>query len=161
MTYTLQRSSPPTTDEADAYARIDTALSAAVSRYNRLTRVVHHVTVSYDPSVPTAEASGDGSMRFGAGRDYMTEGTALHELAHTLGVGTTSSWSTLCIDGSYRGAKAAALLRVWDGANATLSCDHWHFWPYGLNYADEFSDSAFDRNVLLVEAMRQDGLTAD
>ena len=134
-------------------------MTAATQRWDRLAGLSHHVNVSYTPGVPTAEASSNGDLRFGSDRSYMTEGTALHELAHTLGVGTTWSWDTVCYDGRYHGGKATALLQTWEGPDAVIWCDAAHFWPYGLNYPDEFSEQAFDRNVLLVEAMREDGVT--
>jgi glycine/D-amino acid oxidase-like deaminating enzyme len=33
-----------------------------------------------------------------------------------------------------------------------------HFWPYGLNYDNEFSNTAADRHVQIVAAMVRDGL---
>ncbi len=136
-------------------------MTAAIARYDRLTDMSRHVTVSYDPSVQTADANSNGNMRFGADRQYMTEGTALHELAHTFGVGTTWSWDLLCFNGTYRGEKANALVRSWDGADATIACDRWHFWPYGLNYSSEYTERNLDRNVLVVQAMREDGVRFD
>jgi hypothetical protein len=159
FTYHLWRSDAPTDDELDAYWRIENAMTAATARYDRLTSLSRYANVYYDPGVPTAEASNNGDLRFGWDRSYMDEGTALHEMAHTLGVGTTWSWDGLCYDGYYHGAQATALIKSWDGPDATIWCDRAHFWPYGLNYSDEFSEVAFDRNVLLVNAMRADGLT--
>lgn len=161
FTYKLWRADNPTADQLDAYTRIDNVMKAATARYDRLTSLARFVNVSYEPGVPTAEASNNGDLRFGFDRSYMVEGTALHEMAHTLGVGTTWSWDGLCYDGYYHGAKATALLQSWDGADAKIWCDAAHFWPYGLNYSDEFSEVAFDRNVQLVNAMRADGLSDD
>ncbi|MEV7826042.1 hypothetical protein [Microbacterium enclense] len=48
-----------------------------------------------------------------------------------------------------------------DGADATIACDRWHFWPYGLNYASEYTERNLDRNVLVVQAMREDGVRFD
>ncbi|WP_146185419.1 hypothetical protein [Microbacterium sp. HMWF026] len=161
FTYRLWRADNPTADQTDAYDRIEKAMQAATARYDRLTSLSRFVNVYYEPGVPTAEASSNGDLRYGADRAYMVEGTTLHEIAHTLGVGTTYSWDSFCYDGTYHGAKATALLRSWDGAGAVINCDAGHFWPYGLNYSDEFSETAFDRNVQLVNAMREDGLTND
>jgi LPXTG-motif cell wall-anchored protein len=153
MTYTLYREADPTDDQADAYDRIDAAVGAAVARYNAMTDLTKHLSVSYNPGVPTAEASSDGGVSFGADRSYMTEGTALHEIAHALGVGTTDDWIAQCVDGTWTGGTVTALIRSWDGPNSHLNCGGFHIWPYGLNYPDEFSELAFERNVEIVEAI--------
>jgi putative cell wall-binding protein/GH43 family beta-xylosidase len=158
ITYTLHRESAPTPQQVDAYARIDAAVSAAVERYNRLTDISKRLDVFYTPGVPTAEANIDGRMSFGADPAYQSEGTALHEVAHTLGVGTSDGWFAHCVDGVWDGPRATALVHQWDGPATQLSCGGSHVWPYGLNYPDEFSESAFDRHVDLVEAMIGDGM---
>lgn len=73
----------------------------------------------------------------------------------------TWSWDVLCFDGAYRGEKANALVRSWDGADATMACDRWHFWPYGLNYSREYTERNLDRNVLVVQGMHEDGVRFD
>ncbi|KAL2158243.1 hypothetical protein VTH06DRAFT_4563 [Thermothelomyces fergusii] len=159
ITFQLQRSSNPTADEQDAYWRIEAAMSAAAARYNRLApRANKHITVQYVPSVPTADGSFSGNIRFGANRAYMTERTALHETAHTLGVGQTRAFDDRCAAGPSGWPSATALLRSWDGPNASISCGGGHFWPYGLNYETEMSQTNADRHCLLVNAMLADGL---
>ncbi len=156
MTYELQRSGTPTPDEADAYARITDAMDRAVARYNRFSDIQRHLTVEYDPGVATADATLGGHIRFGADRGYMQEGTALHEISHTAGVGTTWYFQDTCDAQAW--PSALPLLRSWDGEDAVINCGGLHMWPYGLNYANEFSDLAYDRHVRLVQAMRHDGL---
>ena len=97
-------------------------------------------------------------MSFGSDRQYMTEGTALHEMGHALGVGTSDGYYNKCVDGAWTGSIANALLQSWDGPNARLNCSNPHIWPYGLNYPSEFSETAFVRNVDLTEAMIADGM---
>ncbi|GAB2888456.1 hypothetical protein GCM10027074_65950 [Streptomyces deserti] len=157
ITWHLERASNPTEDQRVAYDLITKAMNAAVARYNNLSDLGKSITVRYDPGVPTADGNLNGTIRFG-NRGYMTERTALHEIAHTIGVGTSSGWSSLAAGGTWRGAQATALVKRLDGAGATLSTGGGHFWPYGLNYENEFSGTAGDRHVQIVAAMVRDGL---
>lgn len=157
ITWTLVRASNPTQDQQQAYALITTAMNAAVARYNNLSDLGKSITVHYDPSVPTADGNINGTIRFGA-RASMNERTALHEISHTIGVGTSSRWGSLGCGGTYNGAQATALVKQYDGQSAVITCDGAHFWPYGLNYDSEFSQTNADRHVEIVEAMARDGL---
>ncbi|MDX2546197.1 hypothetical protein ACOT81_03915 [Streptomyces sp. WI04-05B] len=158
ITWSLVRASNPTTDQQSAYNLITTAMNAAVARYNNLSDLGKTITVRYEPGVPTADGSLNGTIRFGSNRGYMTERTALHEIAHTIGVGTSSGWSSLGGSGTWTGSQATALVRQFDGAGAKLSTGGGHFWPYGLNYENEWSGTAADRHVRIVAAMKNDGL---
>ncbi|MFE7271460.1 hypothetical protein [Streptomyces sp. NPDC057623] len=157
ITWTLERASNPTEDQRTAYDLITRAMNAAVARYNNLSDLGKTITVRYDPGVPTADGNINGTIRFG-NRGYMNERTALHEIAHTIGVGTSSGWSRLGGSGTWSGAQATALVRQFDGSSAKLSTGGGHFWPYGLNYDNEFSNTAADRHVQIVAAMVRDGL---
>lgn len=154
ITYTLVRANNPTADQVDAYDRITVAMDRAVSRYNRLTNIEKHVTVFYDPAVRTADANINGSMRFGAGRIYMQEGTALHELSHTVGLGY-ANFEARCQSGNW--PSALPLLRSWNGPNATINCANRHMSPYGLN-GNDYTESNFERHTKLVQAMKSDGM---
>ncbi|MDQ1082419.1 MULTISPECIES: RICIN domain-containing protein [Microbacterium] len=156
ITYTLAQSSNPSADEIDAYARITDAMDRAVARFNRFNNTQLHLRVSYAPGVATADATINGDVRFGADRSYMVEGTALHEMSHTVGVGTAWNFQAKCDAQDW--PAALPLLRSWDGDDARINCGGSHMWPYGLNYSSEFSETAFDRNVRLVQAMKHDGL---
>lgn len=157
ITWTLERAANPTQDQQTAYNLITAAMNAAVARYNNVSDLGKTITVRYDPGVPTADGNINGTIRFG-NRGYMTERTALHEIAHTIGVGTSSRWSSLGGSGTWRGAQATALVKQFDGSAATLSTGGGHFWPYGLNYENEFSNTAANRHVQIVAAMVRDGL---
>lgn len=157
ITWTLVRASNPTQDQQTAYNLITSAMNAAVARYNNLSDLGKTITVRYDPGVPTADGNINGTIRFG-NRSYMNERTALHEIAHTIGVGTSSGWSRLGGSGTWTGAQATALVRQYDGSSAKISTGGGHFWPYGLNYDNEFSGTAADRHVRIVAAMVSDGL---
>jgi hypothetical protein len=82
--------------------------------------------------------------------------TAMHEMAHTMGVGTTSEYAATCVDGVFRDDKVQAKLREMDGPNAELHCDRQHIWPYGLNQASEAkSEKDLINHVILVETIYQ------
>ncbi|MBE4739134.1 MULTISPECIES: hypothetical protein [Streptomyces] len=158
ITWTLVRASNPTQDQQSAYASITNAMNAAVARYNNLSDLGKTITVRYEPGVPTADGNINGTIRFGSNRSYMNERTALHEIAHTIGVGTSAGWSRLGGSGTWTGSGATALVRQYDGSSAKISTGGGHFWPYGLNYDNEFSGTAADRHVRIVSAMVADGL---
>ncbi|WP_295823562.1 hypothetical protein [uncultured Microbacterium sp.] len=158
MTYTLYTEANPTADQADAYTRIRAAMDAAVARYNEFSDFDRHLNVYYVPGVPTAEASIDGTIRFGENRGFMQERTALHEISHTVGNGTANAWYAMCQNGRWTGANANAKLAQFDGAGAVLNCGGSHIWPYGLNYDNEMSDLSADRHVQIIWAMIADGM---
>ena len=156
VTYTLHKSANPTADEQDAYKRITAVMDSAVKLYNTYSNLSKFINVYYSPGVPTAEASSNGDLRFGENRSYMVVPTAMHEMAHTLGVGTTSEYAATCVDGVFRDDKVQAKLREMDGPNAELHCDRQHIWPYGLNQASEAkSEQDLINHVLLVETIYQ------
>ena len=156
ITWTLAKSSSPSADESDAYAKIEAAMTAAVARYSRYSSASKSISVAYAPGVPTAEANFNGDLRFGSNRAYMNERTAMHEISHTLGIGQTSAFDTKCAAGDWK--TALPLLRSWDGADAVINCGGGHIWPYGLNYDSEWSETNADRHVQLIDAMITDGL---
>ena len=157
VTYTLHKSSNPTADEQDAYKRITAVMDSAVYIYNKYTNLSKYINVYYSPGVPTAEASSNGDLRFGEDRNYMFVGTAMHEMAHTMGMGTTDAYRSMFKDGVFQGQKAQALIKEIDGPDAVLKGDSQHFWPYGLNYASEVhSEQDLINHARIVEAMYQD-----
>ena len=157
VTYTLHKSANPTEDELDAYKRITEAMDSAVYIYNKYTNLSKFINVYYSTGVPTAEASSNGDLRFGKDRNYMFVGTAMHEMAHTMGMGTTSEYQAMMSGGVFKGEKAQAVLREIDGPDAELHGDSQHFWPYGLNYRSEVhSEQDLINHARIVEAMYQD-----
>lgn len=159
LTYTITEATNPSTDEADAYAQIKSAMDAAIARHDaNNSNATKTITVEYNTGVSTADGSFNGNIRFGADRAYMTERTALHEIAHTLGVGTTDAFTERCDANNW--PTATALLQSFDGADATISCGGGHFWPYGLNYETEMSETNANRHVDMVNAMIVDGLSS-
>ncbi|WP_184018357.1 RICIN domain-containing protein [Haloferula luteola] len=141
------------TDKRNA---IIACMNEAVATYNAHGYFDKHVTANYNTGVPTAQASYSGWIDFGG-----TIGTrvALHEIAHTLGVGQYWSWT----DGGWWGPAANALVLIYDGQNAGIGTGGGHFWPYGMNYDNEDTSAvARERHCKLVAAMRWDmGIVVD
>ncbi len=156
--YVLHKAESPTEDQLDAYNRITAVMDSAIHYYNTYTNLTKHINVYYAPGVPTAEASSNGDLRFGENRTYMYVGTAMHEMAHTMGIGTTSEYQNLKGSGVFLGEKAQALLKELDNnPSAELHCDGQHFWPYGLNQKSEVkSEDDLIKHAKIVQAMYQD-----
>jgi hypothetical protein len=84
--------------------------------------------------------------------------TAMHEIAHTVGCGTASNWSSMVSGGDFTGSNATAALRAITGvATDVLHADTQHFWPYGLNYTSEVkSEADVIDHCKIVVAIRKD-----
>jgi hypothetical protein len=143
------RSSVP----ADIRAQIIYAMEGAVAEYNRYGTFNKTLTANYNPGVPTAQASYDGWIDFGGSRNYRV---ALHEISHTLGVGTGPGFCGFVSGGTWTGSNAVWQVRQFDGPSANLNSDCTHIWPYGLNYDNEASTENNRRHVLMVKALRHD-----
>ncbi len=162
LTYSLNAGSESW--PADARARIIYAMDGAVAEYNRYGTFNEHITVNYNPGVPTAQASFGGWLEFGPNASYQQLRTALHETGHTLGMGTTWQWDTnlSAVPGVWTGANGVAQAHAFDGPNAQMYSDGTHFWgingggSYGLNYDSEGSTENFRRHVLMMAAFRKD-----
>ena len=141
---------------ADVRARIIYAMDGAVAQYNRHGYFNKHLTANYSPGVPTAQASYSGWIDFGSNAAFQQYRTALHETAHTLGVGTTWQWGANLSGGVWTGANGIAQIRAFDGPTANANSDGTHFWNYGLNYDAEGNTENYRRHVLMVGAFRKD-----
>ncbi|HYQ03932.1 MAG TPA: hypothetical protein VER96_34905 [Polyangiaceae bacterium] len=147
ITYTLAKSASPTATEQTAYDKIKTAMDKAITYYDCYTSITKSLNVSYVPSVETADGNINGSIRFGSNTTYMDYRSAMHEIAHTVGVGQASNWGSFVSNGLFTGERAAAQLNA---INATLSkplytelhADTQHFWPYGINQQSEVKSEA-------------------
>lgn len=156
VTYTLARAASPTADEQAAYARITAAMDTAVANYNCYTSITKVLNVSYVPTVATADGNVNGSIRFGSTAS-MNHITAMHEIAHTVGIGGTQ-FQGLLQGNVFAGANATAQLRaIPDRPQDVVNADRTHFWPYGLNYTTEVkSHSDLVNHCLMVVAIRKD-----
>jgi hypothetical protein len=148
------------------YTRVNAAMKSAVEYYNTYTSIKNlSLSVNYGSGTPTAEASYGGWMRFGPSSSYQQTGTALHEMAHTIGVGTHWYWyngtTALKAGGKWLGERATAVLNFMDGtSSAQISGDNTHGWPYGINGAheDNGTDWLYTVNSLLMQGFGEDGL---
>ncbi len=144
---------------ADKRTAIVNAMNQAVALYNAHGYFDKHVTANYDASVPTANGSYSGWINFGGS---ISTRVALHEISHTLGVGTLSGWGTRITAGKWTGTRALARVKLYDGAAATIGADSAHFWPYGLNFDNEDGTTNRIRHIRMVSALRWDmGIVTD
>jgi hypothetical protein len=162
ITYTLAKSASPSATEQTAYDKITSAMDKAITYYDCYTSISKSLNVSYVASVETADGNGNGSIRFGSNTTYMDYRTAMHEIAHTVGIGQASNWGTFLSNGLFTGEHAAAQLNA---INATLTkplytelhADTQHFWPYGINQQSEVkSEADLIFHCQMVVAIRQD-----
>ncbi|CAJ2501380.1 Uu.00g042330.m01.CDS01 [Anthostomella pinea] len=97
--------------------------------------------------LPATEAGYNGDPPFCSGRRaYMTQRTAMHEIAHTRR-GTTAAFDALAAGSDW--ARAMPLLRSFDGADAAITSGRGHFWPCGLNYETKWSETSPGRSLVI------------
>lgn len=156
ITYVIVREPAPTPEQEAAYALIESAMTEAVTRYNCYTNIEKALSVTFNPQVPTADGNVNGSIRFGS-MASMNSITAMHEISHTVGVGSYE-FAARVVDGIFTGASATARLRAITGdPNDELHADTQHFWPYGLNYVSEvMSDADLVHHCEIVVGIRED-----
>jgi hypothetical protein len=132
-------------------------MDEAVKNYGKHSSLSAKITVWSDGRVPTAETTPDRkNIRFGSNVAYQNTRTAMHELGHVFGVGLASKWKSLVKDGKYTGSNGLKKLQSFDGKNAVLHADEKHFWPYGFQQDNEFSQENIMRHVAIVAAMQAD-----
>ncbi|MDX9919725.1 MAG: hypothetical protein RB289_07070 [Paludibacter sp.] len=135
---------------------IKTAMDSACYYYNRYTTFRANIWVYYNAGIPTAQASYHGSIGFGPNERYMFVGTAMHEMAHYFGSGTTTTWKNMMVGGLWQGAVAKALCLQLTGQ--TLKGDNnsnpQHYWPTGINQREEVkSQTDLINHTKIVKAM--------
>ncbi len=119
ITYTLNKATNPTADQADAYRRITSAMDHALTTYNcYYTNVSKALNVSYNrvspPPTPTSTVQSDLVRSRRCRRSPRCT-----RISHTLGVGTSGSWSPRISGG------------IWTGSAATAQFAHPHRRPGG------------------------------
>jgi|GEM_PF-2725264 hypothetical protein len=143
----------------DVRTRITNAMNDACARYNAAAKwPARTLTVEYNTGVQTADGNTNGNIRFGGNPSYQNTRTAMHEISHTWGVGISGGWHANTSTGPFTGANAVTVMKSYDGPNAVINTGGSHFWPYGLNYDNEWSEVGAFRHVKLVFAMRADGM---
>jgi hypothetical protein len=106
--------------------------------------------------VQTADGNTNGAIRFGS-RASMHHVTAMHEIAHTFGVGF-AKFKSLIQNGVFTGRLTTAKAREISGdAGVQIKSDGTHFWPYGLNYVSEGrTQQDLTDHCLIVQAIVED-----
>jgi hypothetical protein len=166
VTFTLNAS---VTDSDEHYPRIKEAVETAVEYFNSYTSIRGlHLSVNHHVGTPTAEASYGGYMQFGGNPSYQRTGTALHEMGHTVGVGTHGIWydgsSPLRANqgrGDWLGDRANKVVQFFENStSARLTGDGVHMWPYGINGAHEDSGNSilYIANAAIHQGVGEDGL---
>ena len=157
ITYTFHMPKDATDEDIEVFRQMDAALREATGCYNlNTTGIRQEITVRYSPGTATADGSSNGNIRLG--RYARTQRVCMHEIAHTLGVGTSPSWEKLVVNGVFTGINATQALRdATHDPNAILHADRMHFWPYGLNYDSEVtSPKDFVNHCRIVSAIISD-----
>ncbi|WP_425399799.1 LamG-like jellyroll fold domain-containing protein [Aeoliella sp.] len=133
------------------------ALNNIVNRYNAYGDFTggngSNVEAAYNPGVPTAQAGyggWGGIIEYGG--TWPNDRVTMHELDHWLGTGTFSNANGL----SWDGQRTIRIIEQFDGVGARVGNDGVHFWPYGMNYDNEWSELNAQRNVALTYALRAD-----
>ncbi len=126
----------------EKYQLIKIAMDSACSYFSKHTPFVENIYVYYSAGIPTAQSNYRGSIGFGPNTRYMWVGTAIHEMDHYFGSGTTSAWRNLMVGGLWQGASGKALCKELSGqALKGDNNDHpVHFWPYGINQKEEITN---------------------
>ncbi len=160
ITYTMNMAENPTADQWDAYIRLTKSANEAIGYHQTYTNFARHVWINYSPGVPTADANIEGWMRFGSNRSFMNVRTVLHELSHTVGIGTSGGFYNLMSNNLWTGTNGNNALRAISGiSNDVIHQSGVHMWPHGLNYDSEgTSPTDFMNHCLILEGMRIDGL---
>lgn len=150
---------------SDVVELLTSAMDEAMYYYNCYADLDKELTINYDPGVPTAQGNVDGWISFGNSRSYMVVATAMHEVAHTLGVGY-SPWAELLDDGTWTGPAVNEFMTNLPAEQRDpdmysqrtyITGDSQHFWPYGLNQASEHqSEWSLINHVRIVAAMQLD-----
>jgi hypothetical protein len=156
LRYTLMRAAEATPEQSAAYQRIMRAMDGAIEKYNCYTDIERMLVVSFDPAEPSASARANGTIRFGS-QGSMNVITAVHEISHALGVGSTE-FRAMVMNGVFTGMAATNKLRdITKDPMARLLSDGEHFWPYGLQEVSEYRSEVDALNhCQLVEAIRTD-----
>lgn len=159
VTYTLDLDSAT---YPQYYRLIKEAMDSACSYFNKYTPFVKDIYVYYSDGIPTAQASHLGAIGFGSNTAYMWVGTAIHEMAHYFGSGTSNTWRSLMSGGVWTGKAGSQFVASLSGE--TLKGDTQHYWPLGINYRSEVTNlgsqeaqhQSLTNTVMLIKAMLVD-----
>lgn len=164
FTYTLNEDVNADANTKAAYIRIKAAFDGATAYYNNFTSIVKHITVNYSPGTPTADANFAGNVRVGPDSRYQQIGTAMHEMAHSVGVGQHAKYWELMVSGKWQGKRANEILQMMSNDPlAYVKGDSQHFWPNGINgyWEDTASEDLYILHALILQGMKTDGLPSN
>jgi hypothetical protein len=132
---------------------IAASVQEAVGLYNKHGSFNKNLVVYYDPGVPTANGNYNGTINFGGSRNTRV---ALHEMGHTVGMGTYWRYGELIAGGVWGGFYGRKLAIEMGGYADGIHGDGHAIWPWGLNYDNE--DNFMDRikHVRIMAAIRCD-----
>lgn len=122
----------------EQYRLIYEAMDSACKYFSKYTPFIENIPVYYNPSVPTAQAGYRTKIEFGPNTRYMWVGTAIHEMAHYFGSGTTSIWKSKMVNGIWTGKYGTEMMKSINGD--VIHGDSQHYWPYGINYKEEITN---------------------
>ena len=161
VSVTYNMPTAPTGVEATFWKEIKKSVDSAVWYFNNYTSATKQYWINYSPGTPTADCNNEGWIRVGSSSNYWTIGTMMHEMNHGMGTGTTTWWSSIMKGGVYTGENATKIVRLCkNNPDLVLSGDAQHWWPGGINQNSEVTSSwDYVYNALIIEGMRQDGLT--
>ena len=161
VTYTLHTPKETTPEEEKIFAAIRAGMDRAVKYYNQHTSIRKKINVHYSPGTPTADGNINGTIRLG--KNARNARVCMHEICHTVGVGTHGKWQQFLKDGQWQGKRANKVLQeLTNDSKAQLKGDRMHFWPYGLNFDSEVkSDEDYLRHAKIVDAIVKDLEAAD
>ncbi len=137
-------------------SQIADSMNSMTGNYNANSSLTFSIPISYDSTVPTANATYLGRIKFGGSR---APATAHHETGHIFGVGTQGQWNPFVNSSNqWTGSVAKQRYRTYEGASAILKAGKappiggGHFWNYGMNTGWENPT----RHVNMVVALRDD-----
>lgn len=135
-------------------SQIESSVTEAVQLYNKHGSFNKHLNVYYSAGVPTAQASYNGTITFGGSRNTRV---ALHEIAHTLGIGQTWEYGNLMSGSVWQGEYGYNLaVEMGSPYSDGIHGDSVHFWPWGLNYDSEDGFAERIKHIQIVATMRCD-----
>ena len=148
VTYSLNLGNSPEEQQVAASVATAAGLCNTYASFNK------HWSVFYNGGIPTAEGSYNGYMGYGGQRSVRV---ALHEGAHTFGMGTGPNYETLIAGGLWKGKYGnQAQLDTFNAYPDGLHGDGHAVWPGGFNYENE--DGFIERiwMIRVQAAMRAD-----